>query len=204
MIQDAKICGVVLAGGQARRFGMDKRLVRLAGHRLIDLVVQKLRPQVDDLVLSCNDVIPGLENLRHLVDQHATQGPLIGIAEGLAFAADEGFDWLVTVPVDSPFLPDDLVQRLITHVTCAPIRFAGSDGRRHPIFGVWPSCLVRDLWALIIAGERKIDRAAEKLGGFTTLDWFPDPVWGDVFFNINTRADLQTAQRLYRDSKVSI
>ena len=197
-------CGLVLAGGRARRFGRDKRFAEIAGRPLIDHAIARLAPQVDQVVLSTPDDIPGYEELIHIADQELGQGPLLGIAEGMAFAADEGFDWLITVPADSPFAPNDLVLRLTDLSLTAPIRFAGSGGQRHPIFGAWPTDLTAALWALIAAGERKIDRAAEALGTYAVIDWPADLALGDPFFNINTDADLQAAQDLYVASRASI
>jgi len=84
------------------------------------------------------------------------------------------------------------------------VRFAGSGGRHHPIVGAWNVSLVKDLWALIAGGERKIDRAADALGGYAVKTWPLDPLRGDPFFNINTRADLDQATALYRASSASI
>ena len=199
----AKLCGLILAGGQARRFGRDKRLATLGDQRLIDLCVARFAPQVHRLVISANDQIPGLEAVTHLRDQEACQGPLLGIGAGLSFAAGEGFDWLITVPADSPFLPHDLARSLLQHDGEARIRFASSPGQRHPIFGAWPTHLAASVWAHIAAGERKIDRVAEALGGYSDVFWPLQAQLGDPFFNINRREDLAAAQRLYRASSAS-
>ena len=198
------ICGLVLAGGRARRFGRDKRFADLAGRPLIDHAIARLSPQVDQVVLSCPDAIPGHEALVHIADPESGQGPLLGIAEGLAFAADEGFDWLITVPADSPFAPNDLVLRLTDLDVRAPIRFAASQGQAHPIFGAWSTDMVEQIWARIAAGERKIDRAAEALGGYELVSWPNDFHLGDPFFNINTDADLWASQDIYAASRASI
>lgn len=194
------ICGLILAGGKASRFGKDKRFAMLAGRPLIDHAIGRMEPQVDQLALSSNDPVKGWEHLVHLADQQAEQGPILGIAEGLAFAADEGFDWLVTVPADSPFVVNDLVQRLTHPAGQAAVRFAASNGRRHPVFGAWRTDLVAALWAQIAAGERKIDRAADALGGYDQVEWPVDPDLGDPFFNINRTADLTAAQMVYAAS----
>ena len=196
---DQKVLGLILAGGKARRFGKDKRFADLGGKPLINHAIERLLPQVDQLALSSNDPIPGWEDLVHLVDQRKEQGPLLGIAEGLAFAADEGFDWLITAPADSPFYPEDMVARLLDgqDQRAPKVRFAFSAGQIHPVFGAWPAACVGQLFAIIAEGERKIDRAAEALTGIQSALWAVDDRLGDPFFNINRNEDMREAERLY-------
>ena len=185
-----RVCGLILAGGKARRFGQDKRFAMLGDQPLIHHAITALAPQVDELVLSSNDTIPGFEDLVHLADQRAQEGPLLGIAEGLAFAMDEGFEWLVTAPADSPFLPADLRARLVS--SDPVITLAQSAGRVHPVFGAWPIMLTAALFAEIAKGERKIDRAAAAIGEVKTFQW--DTADGDPFFNVNRTDDLKAAE----------
>ena len=198
-----KVCGLILAGGKARRFGKDKRFADLGGKHLIDHAISRLQAQVDELALSSNDPIPGWDTLTHLADQREAQGPLLGIAEGLAFAWDEGFDWLVTAPADSPFLPADMVAQLLKSQTPDTICFGKSGGRVHPVFGAWPTVKVTDLFATIAKGERKIDRAAASIAQVKTHEWPVDGPGGDPFFNINHHEDLATAGAVYAANSAS-
>ena len=190
MTRETRVCGLVLAGGKARRFGQDKRFALLNGTPLINHAITALCGQVDEVALSCNDTIPGFDHLVHLADQRAQEGPLLGIAEGLAYALDEGFDWLVTVPADSPFFPADLCERLVG--SDLQIRFAESSGRIHPVFGAWPTMLTPALFAEIAKGERKIDRAAAAIAPVHTFEWATTD--GDPFFNVNRTEDLKAAE----------
>ena len=189
-MQTLRVCGLILAGGKARRFGGDKRFASLGGEALINHGIRALQPQVEELILSCNDTIPGWEDLVHLADQRAQEGPLLGIAEGLAYALDEGFDWLLTAPADSPFLPADLRKRLVGFDPV--ITFAESGGQVHPVFGAWPTMLTPALFAEIAKGERKIDRAATAISQVKTFEW--ETRDGDPFFNVNRAEDLKVAE----------
>src|SRR5207248_3200560 len=89
-------------------------LARQAGLTLID----RLRPQVDQLVLNANgDHLRfagfGLPVVADSIPDFA--GPLAGILAGLDWAADNRPDCplVVSVATDAPFLPEDLVARLI-------------------------------------------------------------------------------------------
>ena len=104
--------------------------------------------------------------------------------------------WVASFATDAPFLPRDLVARLIAAVTenGAEIAFAASAGRTHPVFAVWPVRLADALRATIAdEGLRKIDLWTAR---FRTarVEFASVPV--DPFFNINTPDDLAEAERL--------
>ena len=198
-----QVCGLILAGGKARRFGQDKRFADLGGKPLINHAIGRLKAQVDRLVLSSNDSISGWPDITQLADQQPAQGPLLGIAEGLAFAWDEGFDWLITAPADSPFLPEDLAKKLLSRRSPGSICFAESGGRRHPVFGAWPTAKVTDLFATIAGGVRRIDRAAQSIAKVETQEWSVAGASGDPFFNINRHEDLVRAARIYAANRAS-
>jgi molybdopterin-guanine dinucleotide biosynthesis protein A len=121
-------------------------------------------------------------------------GPLAGILAGLLWAVESKAEGLVTVPSDSPFFPHDLVARLAMVPDCQ-IACAASDGRLHPVFGLWhqPSQFIAELETTLRSGERKVESFVSRYRP-GIADW---PIDGfDPFFNINTPADLAAAERL--------
>ena len=193
--QPATTVGVILAGGQSSRMGQDKALLEYQDERLIDRAVGKIAAQVDHVIINRGKVIGGLQRLVHVPDATPDyQGPLAGILACLKWTLDHHDDnaVLVTAPVDSPFIPMDLVARLLDNP--APVSFAASQGRRHPVFGKWQAGLAPRLQALFDAGERKIDRAATHFG-FEEVEWplteHPDLGPCDPFENINTPDEFE-------------
>jgi molybdopterin-guanine dinucleotide biosynthesis protein A len=140
------VIGVLLAGGKSQRMGGgDKCLRPLGGRPLLAHVIERVRPQLRALVLNANgdpvrfsafdlpmapDTIPDFA------------GPLAGVLAGMDWAAANAPDclWIVTVPTDSPFLPRDLVARLVAErdIDQADMACAMSAGQRYPVVGVWP------------------------------------------------------------------
>ena len=111
--------GVVLAGGKSSRMGGgDKALLPLGGRPLLAHVIERLAPQVAEIVLNANDD-PGrfaAFGLPHVPDRLAGQmGPLAGIHAGLAWAEANRPEsrFVITVAADTPFFPNDLVSRLV-------------------------------------------------------------------------------------------
>lgn len=190
-----RIFGVILAGGTGRRMGgVDKALIRLGGARLVDLAVARLSPQVEDLALSANGPVARFADLRLpvLADDAATgsRGPLSGVLAALDWAAGAGASHVVTVAVDTPFFPCDLVPRLCLAAEAAGMAIASSGGRGHPTFGLWPVTLAPVLRAHLR------DAPSARVMGFVDLvaaaraDFADD----DAFANLNTPEDLAKAE----------
>ncbi|MBK5947511.1 molybdenum cofactor guanylyltransferase [Rhodobacter veldkampii DSM 11550] len=190
-----KIAGLILAGGQSRRMGADKALLRLAGQPLLARVASLLAPQVAVLALSGGSAPARLAGFGWPVLPDppglAGQGPLAGVLAGLDWAVAQGAVALVTVPVDTPFLPADLVTRL-TDVGGAA--FAESRGRDHPTVALWPVTARSALVARLDTGERRL-RAALDGAARVSFAGTPDP-----FFNLNTPEDLASAEDWVREA----
>lgn len=107
------VTAILLAGGEGRRMGgQDKGLIALRGKTLAEWVLTRIRPQVSEILISANRNVEAYESLGYPVVRDKTEGyvgPLAGIARGLL---DAGNDLVLSVPCDTPFLPDDLVARL--------------------------------------------------------------------------------------------
>jgi molybdenum cofactor guanylyltransferase len=198
------IAGLVLAGGAARRMGgANKALVELAGRPLIVHAVERLAPQVAALAISANQDADRLSALGHpiLPDRdRRLLGPLAGILSGLTWAGKEGFSHVVSVAGDTPFAPRDLVQRLSAGLSAsnAAIAVAASGGRPHPVFAIWPVSLREALSRhLETADERSVIGFAR--GQSLAEVAFPFSHGRDSFFNINTRAELEAAQRMLQE-----
>jgi molybdopterin-guanine dinucleotide biosynthesis protein A len=185
----AEICGLVLAGGQGRRMGsVDKGLQPLQGRPMIQHVIDRLRPQVGALLINANQNLEryaefGCPVVPDRVGGFA--GPLAGLDAGL-HRTDAPL--IVTVPCDSPFLPDDLVARLATARSAgdADVAVARTGSQPHPVFALVCTRVRSHLADFLGRGERKIDRWYASLR-VVEVD-FDDEV--DAFANINTRAEL--------------
>jgi molybdenum cofactor guanylyltransferase len=195
--------GVILAGGLARRMGGgDKPLRLLAGRPMLDHVIARMGPQCASLALNANGdatrfAAYGLPVLPDTLE--GNPGPLAGI---LAAMEASPLPFVVTVPGDSPFLPDDLVARLHAAREAAgtPLACAASGGFTHPPIALWPRSLAAELRAAILAGERKIDRWTAR-HGVATATWPDAP--HDPFFNANTPEELAEAEALLLKQGIS-
>ena len=192
---------VLLAGGLARRMGGgDKPLRTLAGRPLLDYVLDRVRPQVRAMALNANGDPARFAawGLPVLADTLADNpGPLAGVLAGMRWAASTGAADVVSVPTDTPFLPADLVDRLLAARLAAgvPIACAASLGRMHPVVALWPVALADALEAALRGGMRKIDRWTAGQG-VTAAEFAAE--MGDPFFNANSLEDLAEADAVFR------
>jgi molybdopterin-guanine dinucleotide biosynthesis protein A len=194
-----KIVGLLLAGGQSRRMGGgDKALRLVAGVPLLERVIERMRPQVETLVLNANGDPArfarfGLPVVPDGVPDFA--GPLAGVLAGLDWTAVHCPDCshVVSVATDAPFLPRDLVSRLVRSVKeCrADLACAASGGQLHPVIGLWPVRLRENLrHAVVDEAMRKVDTWTARYR-LVTVSFPSDPI--DPFFNANRPEDLTTA-----------
>jgi|SRR5450759_2840552 molybdopterin-guanine dinucleotide biosynthesis protein A len=194
--------GLVLAGGRARRMGGgDKARIEIGGVSILDRVLATLSAQCVRLIINANGdpkrfADTGLTVLPDNVPGFA--GPLAGILTGLDWLAAQhnGVEWLVSVPGDCPFLPDDLVEKLhqARRAAGTPLACAGSGQWRHPVVGLWPLALRADLRkALVEDGLRKIELWTAR-HGIAIAEWPDQPI--DPFFNVNTPEDAARAERV--------
>ncbi len=215
------VAGVLMAGGQSRRMGGgDKCLRALAGKPILAHVIDRVRPQVGPLVLNAHGdparfAAFGLPVVADAVGDFA--GPLAGVLTGLEWAAvqapprdapgdpesDSPCIWLASFATDAPFLPADLVARLLAAVVAegADLACAASNGRDHPVFGLWPLRLRHELrQAMVAEGIRKVDAWTARFKlvrvEFPLVETPAGP--RDPFFNANRPEDLAEAERLAR------
>jgi molybdopterin-guanine dinucleotide biosynthesis protein A len=205
-----RVMAVVLAGGLARRMGGgDKCLKPVAGRPILSHVLERLDGQVARILLNANGdparfSVWGVPVAADVVAGFG--GPLVGVLTALEWAAKwapEITD-VVSVPADGPFLPRDLVHRLVEARagSGAALAQAASNGRPNPVVGLWPITLMSELrHAVVGEGIAKVD-AWTKRFRLATVEFEATPF--DPFFNANTQEDLAEAEQLFGSIKLTI
>ena len=184
------ITGVVLAGGLGRRMGgVDKGLQRLRGKPMVQWVVERFAPQVDEILINANQNLEAYGGFGHRVipdEIGGFAGPLAGLHRGLSEARHE---LVATVPCDSPFLPEDLVARLHAALQAhdADLAAARTGDQPHPVFCLCRRSVLPGLTDFLAGGGRKIDAWYSALKVVEVA--FDDEA--DAFSNINTQDELR-------------
>ena len=182
--------------------GGDKCLRVLGDKSLLARVIEALRPQVGEMILNANGDASRFADfdLTVTADTIEDAGPLAGVLAGMEWAREHRpyARWIVTVPGDTPFLPTDLVARCLEAIDRQGARMASvaSNGRRHPVIGVWPVDLAGDLRDAMTGEDmRKIDAWTVR-HDLVSVEWPTKD--RDPFFNINDADDLRAAERMLR------
>lgn len=184
------ITGVVLAGGLGRRMGgVDKGLVEFRGRTMVERVLERLRPQVDELIINANRNGERYAAFGYPVfadEIEGFAGPLAGLHAGLSRASHP---LVATAPCDSPFLPADLVARLHAALATAgaELAVARTFDQPHPVFCLCRRDVLPHLEAFLAAGGRKVDLWYASLKIVEVR--FDDEE--EAFRNINTRDELR-------------
>lgn len=199
-----EVIGCILAGGLARRMGGgDKGLIRLGGRLVLDHVLDRLKPQVSQVMLNANGDPARFADYWLPVVPDSVEGfagPLAGVLAGLEWARNNTqAEWVATAATDTPFFPVDFVTRMLAAIEAAgaDMACAASDGRHHPVFGLWPVRLAADLrHALVEEDVRKVDlwTARHKL---VAVEFAAEP--HDPFFNVNRPEDVEEAERIAQE-----
>ena len=183
------ISAIILAGGRATRMGcIDKGLVTLQNKPFIQHIIERLTPQVDEVLINANREIPQYRTFSLPVlqdEQPDFVGPLAGFSLGLHHCKH---DYLLTTPCDSPLIPANLVNRLMQSISSekADIAVARSGGYSHPVFCLMKKSVLPSLTQYMAQGNRKVSLWQKSLAYTEVL--FDD--CDEAFINVNTFEEL--------------
>lgn len=183
------ISAIILAGGESRRFKYrDKGLIQWRGKAMVQHVIEHLKPQVDQILISCNRNIDEYEQWGYpcLSDLFSSfQGPLAGIQRGLSEAKSL---YCLSCPCDTPALPNDLVKKLRTELEHqnADIAFVVNDDRKHYTTALMKTSVKSSLDVFLKGEDRRVRAWLKSLNSIEVRFSEQEP----IFHNINTQEIL--------------
>jgi molybdopterin-guanine dinucleotide biosynthesis protein A len=202
------VVGVILSGGRSSRMGGgDKCLLQLAGQHMLTRIVDRLMPQVSEVIINANEdplrfADFGLPVIADSIVGLA--GPLAGVHAGLEWvkANTPRVRYIATVPSDTPFFPPDLVRSFLSEASSYPaLLVAASREGVHPVVGLWPVAMVPQIEDALRVGMLKVG-AFIKEHSATEVFFAPVRIGArlvDPFYNINRPEDLTYAEALLRE-----
>lgn len=201
----SRVHAIIIAGGQGQRLGgVRKGSLRIGGRRLMERVSSALGPVAAPLLVSIGQQseIPDLpEGAEAVVDLLAPcAGPLAGLAAAVAALRQRGIadGLLVSVAVDTPFLPTDFVKRMVAPLARAPATYASWMDDFYPPNAAWRMEAIADLPERVAAPAPPASlRALQKMLGAEAVDWSGGHAT-NPFRNVNTIEDVIALGRLAR------
>ncbi|MCK4864463.1 MAG: molybdenum cofactor guanylyltransferase [Gammaproteobacteria bacterium] len=195
------ITGVILAGGQAKRMaGQDKGLLNVNGRAMIEIIIERLSPQVNRLIINANRNVEQYRKFNYPVisddDSTGFHGPLAGMLSALKTSTTQ---YILSAPCDSPFIPANLSTRLLSALigADADICVVHDGNRMQPVFALIKKELHGSLQSFLNNGDRKIDLWYKQ--HHTVLVDFSD--CDDISLNINTPDELQKLEQKLTEYK---
>lgn len=192
-----KILGVILAGGLSRRMGgKDKFLLPHNGKTLLEWVITKTKPQVQQMIVCANGDLTRYPNLDIplITDDIGNYGgPLAGVISAMRWAREQNlsYDWLASLPSDSTNFPDNWVarcqERAQRHKLAAVC--AGDPSGPHYTYALWSPSLIEPLQDAFNSDNRSLKQFFQPHQ--QTVEFFPAP---NSFVNINTPQDWDRLQ----------
>ena len=199
-IKKKKILILLLAGGLSRRFGGGiKTFAKINGITIFEKIIDGLKKQGVNIIINANSNHKIFSNskLPIIADiKKNFQGPLAGIYTSMVWVKEKKLDieWILSVPSDTPFLPNNLLDVFVSKINKAKkILIARSNNKIHPVIGIWNINLLKNLEQELKSDNRKIMEWVYK-NKYDIVD-FPVKFY-DPFFNINNKEDIIEAEQI--------
>lgn len=188
-IPDNSLTGLVLAGGQSRRFGADKARHEVAGRAMIERVVEAVAAVAEDVLISVGaEGSFDVPAARQVVDRHKDAGPLAGLHAGLVAAETP---WVLAVACDLPFITPAVLRALAAarRPDAAAVVARTPDGRRHPLCACYHRRVVPVVEAHLAAGRLALHALLDRLDNVAYVDLPAGPLR-----NVNRLSDLDESE----------
>ena len=192
-----RVTGVVQAGGKSTRMGGEpKALLELGGRRIIERVLDVVRPVVDDVLIVTNTpALYGFLGVPMVADIYPDHGSLGGIFSGLnAAAGDAAF----TVACDMPFLHPGVARLVIDRAGEGDVVIPRVGQQLETMHALYAKSCLPAIETQLKAGRLKIvgffdDVRVVEIGEAEVARHRAPDV---VFMNVNTPDELARARAL--------
>ncbi|MBI1380877.1 MAG: NTP transferase domain-containing protein [Planctomycetaceae bacterium] len=163
--RDTMPVGAVLAGGQSRRMGRDKALLRVSGTTLLERALAQLAPIVSRLFVATGAELRYAElldaaNATAVLDRPtygAGAGPLAGLEAILNAAAAVGATRVVLLACDLPHVETGHLETLLAASRGVDVTIGCDAGGDQPLVGVYDLACMPAVQGALARGERRAD-----------------------------------------------
>ena len=192
-----RVTGVIQAGGKSTRMGGEpKALLELGGRRIIERVLDVVRPVVDDVLIVTNTpALYGFLGVPMVADVYPDHGSLGGIFSGLTAAAGEA---AFTVACDMPFVHADIVRLVVARAADGDVVIPRVGDQLETLHALYGKACLPHIEARLRAGQLRI---VGFLGEVRVVEIAEAEVARHrapavAFMNVNTPAELARARAL--------
>ena len=195
------ITGIILCGGKSTRMKTNKALLRLGQKPIIEIMLEKMKRNFGEIILSAND--PDLFNYLNfpvVQDIYPNRGPLAGIHSSLSSSSTEK-NFIISC--DTPLITDDIIKYLSDYPTNKKIILPLHNGRVQQLCGIYSKGIVKIVEEILCEAENKgnvkgsifdlLERVESEIVDVSSFS----PPGADVFLNMNTPEDYELIKKNY-------
>lgn len=175
----------------------------LSQHSLLDYAANHLQGHVKDIALSVTSttVLPAKHSFKIIYDE-TEQSVAFALLSALKYAKNNGYDAILTLPVDTPFLPHNYANKIIDVARNVDCVYAKHGGHIHGLHSLWKTHIYCDLKTHISVNKvYKISELYSKSLSTSCLFTYMDK---SEFLNINTPENLDLAHRIVSPLKLKV
>ncbi|WP_158232472.1 molybdenum cofactor guanylyltransferase [Sporosarcina sp. P13] len=183
--------GILLAGGQSRRFGEPKAFAEYEGRPFYRYSVEALRPFCEDIVVVTRpefvDQFPSDLRVTTDSDMFAGMGPLAGILSAMELVDAERY---LVLPCDMPFITRDVMANLLARHQ-ADVTGVTVEGKLHPLVSIWQATVKPTIRQALLDSNRRVMHVQ----ALHDAEWIEGNLLTDqpalAFKNVNTPCELE-------------
>jgi molybdopterin-guanine dinucleotide biosynthesis protein A len=195
------ITGIILCGGKSSRMKTNKAFLKLGNIPIIEIMLQKMKQNFDNLILSSNNTeLFAYLNVPIVKDIYLDRGPLAGIHSSLKYSATEK-NFIISC--DIPLITVELIKYLSEYNSDKKIILPVLKGRIQQLCGVYSKSILADVEQLLKASQGNnevkgsIFNLLERVDAeIVDVSSFSSP-GDDIFLNMNTPEDYELIKKIY-------
>jgi len=205
-----KINGIILSGGKSSRMGEDKALLKVGAKTLIEIMIDKLKPFCDEIVISANETEKYSQfGYKVVPDKFKNSGPLAGIYSSLL---ESNTERNFVISCDLPLVSQNVIEKIINTNSDKEIILPVTDGKYHLLCGIYSKSVLERAEEILRKGEGERGRRGEgekgslkKKTSVKSLLNISEVEYVDVtsiakeneFLNMNTVEDFEVITRIF-------
>lgn len=195
------ITGIILCGGKSSRMKMNKAFLKLGNIPIIEIMLQKMKQNFDNLILSSNNTeLFAYLNVPIIKDIYLNRGPLAGIHSSLSSSSTEK-NFIISC--DIPLITVELIKYLSEYNSDKKIILPVLKGRIQQLCGVYSKSILVDVEQILkeSQGNNEVKGSIFNLlervdAEIVDVSSFSSP-GDDIFLNMNTPEDYELIKKIY-------
>ncbi|MCV9887450.1 molybdenum cofactor guanylyltransferase [Metabacillus halosaccharovorans] len=187
-----KTIGVLLAGGESRRFGQPKAFAEYHGKKFWHYSMEALIDTTEkQIIISHQNLLTKFKEqtqVKVITDDHhfVGDGPKAGLYTAMK---NEESEWFVILSCDIPLISGELIQKLLAYISPGKkVIIPNIEGKLHPLVGVYHHSVFPLIEKQLVNKDRKMMTLLNQVNGLfvTEKELNIDP---KIFSNINSPKD---------------